>query len=94
MDNIRNLKIKISQNKNIDIVDLDGEKVMMDLEKGQYLALNEIGTKIWDMIAEPIMIKDVILNLMSEYEVDEEDCKEDIMEFIGRLNGAGLIQIS
>ena len=82
-----NLNTIINKNLEIDDTDLDGEKVMMNLDKGEYF-------RIWEIISEPINVRRIIDTLRSEYEVDEETCKDTVVEFLGRLNNADLISIS
>ena len=89
-----NLDTIINKNLEIDDTDLDGEKVMMNLDKGQYFMMNEVGSRIWEIISEPINVRRIIDTLCSEYEVDEETCKDTVVEFLGRLNNADLISIS
>ena len=89
-----NLNTVINKNLEIDDTDLDGEKVMMNLDKGEYFMMNEVGSRIWDIIIEPINVKGIIEALLSEYEVDEETCTDTVIEFLGRLNNAELISIS
>ena len=84
----------INKNLEIDDTDLDGEKVMMNLDKGEYFMMNEVGSRIWEIISEPINVRRIIDTLCSEYEVDEEICKDTVLEFLGRLNNAELISIS
>ena len=89
-----NLNTIINKNLEIDDTDLDGEKVMMNLDKGEYFMMNEVGSRIWEIISEPINVRRIIDTLRSEYEVDEEICKDTVVEFLGRLNNADLISIS
>ena len=89
-----NLNKIINKNLEIDDTDLDGEKVMMNLDKGEYFMMNEVGSRIWEIISEPINVRRIIDTLRSEYEVDEETCKDTVVEFLGRLNNADLISIS
>ncbi len=89
-----NLNTIINKNLEIDDTDLDGEKVMMNLDKGEYFMMNEVGSRIWEIISEPINVRRIIDTLCSEYEVDEETCKDTVVEFLGRLNNADLISIS
>lgn len=89
-----NLDTIINKNLEIDDTDLDGEKVMMNLDKGEYFMMNEVGSRIWEIISEPINVRRIIGTLCSEYEVDEETCKDTVVEFLGRLNNADLISIS
>lgn len=83
----------IIKNTEIDDTDLDGEKVMMNLDKGQYFMMNEVGSKIWDIIEEKVSVKQIIKRLREEYEVDEEICKDNVINFLGQLNKADLINI-
>ena len=89
-----NINSVITKNQEIDDTDLDGEKVMMNLDKGQYFMMNEVGSRIWEIISEPVNVKGIIDTLRSEYEVDEETCKDTVIEFLGRLDYADLISIS
>ena len=89
-----NLDSVVSKNEEIDDTDLDGEKVMMNLDKGQYFMMNEVGSRIWEIISEPINVKEIISTLRNEYEVDEETCKDTVIEFLGRLDNADLISIN
>ena len=89
-----NLETVINKNLEIDDTDLDGEKVMMNLDKGEYFMMNEVGSRIWEIINETMNVKGIVDALRSEYEVDEETCKDTVVEFLGRLNNANLISIS
>lgn len=89
-----NLETVINKNLEIDDTDLDGEKVMMNLDKGEYFMMNEVGSRIWEIISEPINVKEIISTLRNEYEVDEETCKDTVIEFLGRLDNADLISIN
>ena len=89
-----NLNTIINKNLEIDDTDLDGEKVMMNLDKGEYFMMNEVGSRIWEIISEPVNVKGIIDTLCSEYEVDEETCKDTVVEFLRKLNNADLISIS
>lgn len=89
-----NLDTVINKNLEIDDTDLDGEKVMMNLDKGQYFMMNEVGSRIWEMISEPINVRDIINTLRDEYEVDGETCMDTVIEFLGRLDNADLISIN
>ena len=89
-----NLDTVINKNLEIDDTDLDGEKVMMNLDKGEYFMMNEVGSRIWEIISEPINVKEIVNTLRNEYEVDEETCKDTVIEFLGRLDNADLISIN
>ena len=84
----------VSHRKDIDTTDLDGEKVMMDLEKGQYFALNSVASRIWEVIQSPISINQVVDTLLEEYEVEREECEKSVLEFVQGLEDASLISVN
>lgn len=88
-----NMDSIIVQKKDIDTTDIDGEKAMMNLNKGQYFMLNEVGSRIWEIINNECSVEEIIVNLMKEYEVDKETCEQSTFEFLGRLNNAELISV-
>ena len=84
----------VSHREDIDTTDLDGEKVMMDLEKGQYFALNSVASRIWEVIESPISVNKVVETLLEEYEVEREECEKSVLEFIKGLEDASLISVN
>ena len=79
------LETKIKRNDDILASDLDGEKVMMSIQKGEYYGLGKTGTFIWDNIVEPITIKELIVLIIDKYDVSKEQCFLDIKPFIADL---------
>jgi len=73
--------------------DMDGETVMMSVENSEYYSLSPVGTRIWEIVEKEITYKDLISQLMSEYNVDEATCKTDTEEFINELINKGLIEM-
>ena len=83
----------VSHREDIDTTDLDGEKVMMDLEKGHYFMLNGVGSDIWDLIENPISIKMIIEELMKQYEVSYGECEKEVKDFLHNMHHANLVMI-
>jgi hypothetical protein len=79
------LNTSIQRNPDILASDLDGEKVMMSIQKGEYYGLGKTGTFIWDHIEKPIPIKDLIALITEKYHVSEENCQKDILPFLTDL---------
>lgn len=84
----------VSHRKDIDTTDLNGDLVMMDLEEGRYFSLNSVGSRIWELIEEPIQVNKVIDTLLEEYEINRNQCEENVLEFLGELNDSKIISIS
>lgn len=83
----------ISQNNEFDVTDLDGEKVIMNLEKGKYFSLNEMGSIIWEIINREIGVKKIIELLMCQYDVEKSICEECVFEYLNELENVNLIKV-
>lgn len=84
----------ILQNKEIDVTDLNGEKVIMNIDKCQYFALDEVGSRIWEIVTKPIKVNEIICTILSEYNIDNETCEKEVTEFLTELKEVGLIEIN
>lgn len=84
---------KISRTQDILFDKVGEEVVMLNLDKGRYHALDEIGGEIWELIAEPIQIADLVDCLQSKFDVPAEDCLHDVMAYIADLQERDLLEI-
>lgn len=73
---------------------LGDEIVMMDLDSGNYLNINPIGSKIWKILETPIKVKDLLQVLLNRFDVSEEQCREELFLFLHQLKSQGLITIA
>src|SRR3990172_1216692 len=54
--------------------------------------LNEMGTRIWELMNDQADIDKIAETISNEYEVLLEEAKKDIAEFLGSLESVGLVQ--
>lgn len=87
------LETIVERNQEIDASDLDGEKVMMDMDRGNYFMLNPIGSRIWDLINKPISVRRLVSLLREEYDVSEDECLEGVKDFLHELHHSNLLNI-
>jgi len=84
----------VIQKKGLDATDMDGEIVMMDIDRGKYYSFNEVGSRIWNIIEKPLMVKEIVPILLNEFEVDEKTCEDSVLDFLSRIYNDELICIS
>jgi hypothetical protein len=72
---------------------IDGEIVMMSIDNGEYYGLDEIGSRIWALIETPIEVKALFNILLTEFEVDETECKTDTLDFLNDLYDKKLVTV-
>lgn len=75
------------------VSDMDGEKVMLSVEKGKYYNLGVLGGVIWELIEHPITGEEIVKNLLSQYKVDPKECEEEVMFFLNDLKEEELIKV-
>ena len=68
------------------------ETIILNLASGDYLGLNAVGAFIWDMLREPVSVANIISRLMETYAVDEDTCTRQTMEYLGKMDGFGLLR--
>lgn len=81
--------------KKLDINDLAGEKVIIDYDTENYYVLQGIASEIWDMLSmeQALEIQDIVARLLQEYEVEEADCKNQVMTFLNQLKDLEYVEI-
>lgn len=75
------------------VSDMDGEKVMLNIEKGKYYNLGQLGGEIWELLKTPIQMDAVVTTLLSHYNVNRDQCEEQVSTFLNQLFNEGLIKI-
>lgn len=72
--------------------DMDGETVMMSIERGEYYGLDGIGPFLWEQLAEPASLEELCRRVLREYEIDETTCRADVSAFIEDLIAKGVLR--
>lgn len=72
---------------------VDDELVGMSVEQGACYGLNGVGTRIWDMLAEPRSIDSLCDELTREYEVEREQCLAEVTDLLEELRSEGLLAV-
>jgi hypothetical protein len=67
------------------------ELIMMNVEKGHYLGLTDVGTRIWELTETPLSLDELCASLVVEFEVTPDQCRADVLEFLDHLAKHGAI---
>jgi len=71
--------------------EVGGQVLMMSVEQGKYFALDQTARRIWQLVEEPVSLKQVVDKLLDEYEVEAARCEVEVLGFAERLLSNGLI---
>lgn len=73
--------------------EMGNETVMMDMDTGDYLGLNEVGTSIWKHIEQPISFEALCEKLMQEYDVDADTCARETQAYLLKLAQENMVNL-
>jgi len=82
----------VSRTKEVLASKMDGETIMMSIAGGSYYGMDNIGSRIWELIAEPIRVSDLCDRLMEEFDVEIDQCLADVIAFLNALGENKLIK--
>src|SRR5438270_13504106 len=74
--------------------DIGGEAVLLQLQRGQYYGLNQIGAQVWKMLQKgPASVAELQRCVIEQYEVEQSECARDLDALLRSMAVAGLIVI-
>ena len=73
--------------------EVSGETVILDLNSENYFGLDEVGTRIWQLIEEKGQLQAIYDQLLAEYEVGEEQLLDDLERLVEKIAGIGLVSL-
>jgi hypothetical protein len=73
---------------------LDREVVILNPAGDNYVGLDEVGRRVWDLLATPNSIKDLCLQVMGEFHGDPREIEADILAFLSELAAEGLVDVA
>jgi len=83
----------VSVPKGVLSTEADGEAVLLNLENGQYHTLNEVGARMWALLAEHGQVEAVVQAMVNEYEVGVDEVRRDLMDLVKELAAQGLLKV-
>ncbi len=72
--------------------DLDGQIVVLSVNTGAYIGLNEVASEIWQLLSEPRRVGDIFASLSQTHDVDAVALSRDVMPFLQNLIDRRLVR--
>lgn len=67
--------------------------VVLSIRAGSYFDFNRVGSDIWNMLAEPHRVRQILNTLSQTYHVDMDTMTRDVIAFLETLVNARLVHI-
>jgi hypothetical protein len=80
-----NLNAVVSRSENFVFNEIEGDLVMMNIESGAYVGLNETGKSIWNLLDTPLSIAEIVSFLIKEYTISQSQCEKEVIVFVEKM---------
>lgn len=71
--------------------EVTNEAVLLNLATEQYYILDDVGMRMWQLLAAHHETELVVEKLLGEYDADESTIRQDLAELIEKLTEVGLL---
>ena len=88
-----NLDQTVTVSPDVMAQEVNGETVLLDLQSELYFGLNDVGTRTWQLLCQGQSIRQVLANLLDEFEVDETTAVADISQLVTDMEDQGIITL-
>ena len=65
--------------------------MLLDPKAERYFALNDVGTRFWQLLSEHGDVDAAVTAMSSEFDVDEQTLRSDLDALLASLREAGLV---
>ena len=73
--------------------DLDGEIIILEMNKGMYFGLDAVGAEVWKLLQQPRRLREVHDAILRDYDVAPDVCERDLLSLLDDLARSGLVEV-
>ena len=84
----------VIRNSDLISTEMDGDTVMMSIERGEYFGLGGVGTRAWALLAQPTCVDAMAQTICNEFEVDLPTATADLQKFVQDLLDHSLVALA
>jgi uncharacterized lipoprotein len=70
------------------------ETLALDIVSGSCFAFDGPSARIWALIETPIEVRQLVRQLVEEYDIEESDCREQTMAYLKKLMAEGIVAMA
>jgi hypothetical protein len=76
------------------VQEVEGESVLLNLDSERYFGLDEVGTRMWEVLTATASVQAAYDALLAEYDVAPDVLQQDMTELIEQLVEHGLVELN
>ncbi len=85
--------MKFSKTTDVLTSKIDDEIIILSIEADAYFGLNDVGSRVWELLDEPATLDELVQRFMAEYDVDAETCRNDVEAFLDDMLSRKLVHL-
>ena len=85
---------RVSVPQNVMFRELEGESVILNIDSESYYGLDDVGTRMWEVLIQSESIQAAFETLIDEYDVQSDRLRDDLAELIEQLAEKALIEFN
>jgi hypothetical protein len=83
----------IARSASVVASEVDGELMMMSIERGQYFSLNDIASDVWGRLAEPRTFGALVEQLAGDYAAPPDAIAADLRALLASMRERDVIEL-
>lgn len=84
----------VARSAEVIFTEVNGDVTMMSVQNGKYYSLPSVGAHIWRILDEPASVAEICDRLMTQYRVDGDRCKLEVLTFVRQLADQGIVCVT
>jgi hypothetical protein len=82
----------VQPTKHVHATIVDGEAVILDAKREEFLGLNQVATQMWQLLSEGKTISEAAILLREEYQIDDNQIRIDLVDFVESMMERELLE--
>lgn len=83
---------RVTVNEQVVFKEIDGEVVLLDIERGTYFGLDAVGTRVWQTLMDHGLARPALARLLEEFDVEADVLESDVIRLLCELRTNDLIR--
>lgn len=72
--------------------EVNGEVVALSVERGQCYGMNDVASRVWQLLAEPRSLEEICEALTADYDVEMGTCRQEVSRLLEELRSENLVE--
>jgi len=87
------IPVKVNISNDVLFQNMGEEYVLLNMKTEKYFGLDAVAARFWQLFAENASTENALLQVQSEFEVEEETVKRDLLAFLQKLLAEELVTV-